>query len=256
MKKTFLETIFKEPKTVIPRIIGIFKAKQLKNKTDEEVLEYVLEKCKKKNLVEFSYNKNTKEAANNILKSYKNIKKHLNNSELSFNKKKQQYTLDKQAGLTLHTILEITKPKIIVEIGTGEGYSTIIFAHYAKQHNAKVYSIEISRKHAQLAKENLEKYNLNKHVEILRQDVQEALPTLLQKLKKEKQTINFVLLDGPKRTYSREFKTLEPYLQGIAFADNIFLPFFPGMQNYLQAIKKYSNVNLCIGKGVNVMKKN
>ena len=68
-------------------------------------------------------------------------------------------------GKFLHVLVQILKPKRILEVGTLGGYSTMWMAR-ALPRGGRIVSLEFNPKHADVARKNLENGGLAKRVEI------------------------------------------------------------------------------------------
>lgn len=90
-------------------------------------------------------------------------------------------------------ILEIEKPKKILEIGTAVGYSASCFVKYAE--DAIVDTIELDEERAKQAIENVKKIGVDKNINIMIGNAVEILPTLSGEY-------DIVFIDAAKSKYS------------------------------------------------------
>ena len=90
-------------------------------------------------------------------------------------------------------ILEIEKPKRILEIGTAVGYSASCFVRYAE--DAIVDTIELDEERAKQAIENVKKIGVDKNINIMIGNAVEILPTLSGEY-------DIVFIDAAKSKYS------------------------------------------------------
>lgn len=90
-------------------------------------------------------------------------------------------------------ILEIEKPKRILEIGTAVGYSASCFVRYAE--NAIVDTIELDEERAKQAIENVKKIGVDDKINIMIGNAVEILPTLSEEY-------DIVFIDAAKSKYS------------------------------------------------------
>lgn len=112
----------------------------------------------------------------------------------------------------LKTLVSISKPKSILEIGTAIGYSSLVFSKYS---DADITTIELSSEMANIAKDNFKRYG--KNINLINDDAEKALTTL-------NQGFDFVFIDANKSNYKFYFDYVDKYLLnkgGIIVADNI-----------------------------------
>lgn len=109
------------------------------------------------------------------------------------------------------SVLEIAKPRRILELGTAIGYSSLCFKKYT---DADITTIELDKNTAEIAKRNFEKYNVN--VNLINDNAMKALRTI-------DQGFDFVFIDANKSRYLDYFKITSKLLNedGIIIADNV-----------------------------------
>lgn len=119
--------------------------------------------------------------------------------------------MNNQTKELIISILQILKPKTILEIGTAIGYSSLCFSKYT---NADITTIELDEKTASIAQENFNKYNVN--VNLINDDAMKALRNI-------NQGFDFVFIDANKSRYLDYFKITSKLLNrgGIIIADNV-----------------------------------
>ena len=115
------------------------------------------------------------------------------------------------------TILEIRRPKSILEIGTAVGYSAINFSGYL-DNDGKITTIEIDDETAEIAKEDITKMGLESKIDVVISDAYEYMKTL-------NSTYDVIFIDAAKGQY---LKYLEQSLRlskrgTIIIADNVLL---------------------------------
>ena len=115
----------------------------------------------------------------------------------------------KDKGALLEDIVKKHKPRQVLEIGTLVGYSAILMA----QHGPKIISLEIDRKAAEIAKQNIEKAGLSDKVKII---VGDAIKNLDQKF-------DLIFIDAKKDEYFDYLKLSEKNMHSgtIVVADNV-----------------------------------
>jgi len=154
-----------------------------------------------------------------------------------------------EVGRFLYVLTRANRPKCIVEIGTSFGVSALHFA-CALTDNAegRLITAELSRAKAEAAGKNLASVGLDHLVEIRCGDAFETLRRL-------KEPIDLLFLDGWKDLYLPMLKLLEPSLArgALVIADDIKL--FPErLAAYLGYVRDpdngYQTVELPIGDGV------
>ncbi|MDU7432122.1 MAG: O-methyltransferase [Anaerococcus vaginalis] len=111
----------------------------------------------------------------------------------------------------LKTLISISKPKNILEIGTAIGYSSLLFSKYS---NANITTIEKSKEISEIAKANFSKYN--KKIKLINMDAKKALNNF-------NQGFDFVFIDANKSQYEYYFNESLKLLNenGLIVCDNI-----------------------------------
>lgn len=119
--------------------------------------------------------------------------------------------MNSQTKELIISILQIAKPKKILEIGTAIGYSSLCFKKYT---GADITTIELDTATAEIARNNFKKYNVN--VNLINDDAVKALRTI-------DQGFDFVFIDANKSRYLDYFKITSKLLNkgGIIIADNV-----------------------------------
>jgi len=135
----------------------------------------------------------------------------------------------------IEVICNIAKPKRILEIGTAIGYSAIALATAIdnvqctmynnggnSQSEFQITTIEKSETMANIARENIEKANLQNRITVITGDANEILPTLAD------ETFDLIFVDAAKGQYIQFLPHCIRTLQkgGILISDNIL---FEGM---------------------------
>jgi len=122
------------------------------------------------------------------------------------------------------------KPCHILEVGTFIGYSAILIGKELDQ-NAEIVTIEIYRKTAEIAEENIIKAKIPAKVNIITGNATKVIPTL-------QGPFDFVFIDADKNEYLQYLKLAEPKLcKGtVVFADNAGI-FADQMNDYLDYVR-------------------
>jgi len=121
--------------------------------------------------------------------------------------------IDRLVGRLLFVLTKIKKPKLVVELGSGFGYSAYWFAK-ALENDGKVVVVDYKEENIQKAKDFFEKGGvLNKAVF----EVGDAV-----KVAKKYQDIDILFMDLEKSRYLEAFKEVEPNLSkdAVIIADN------------------------------------
>ena len=143
----------------------------------------------------------------------------MNKKEISIIKKK---ALEDKVPIIMDDTLEViakildeSKPKKILEIGTAVGYSAICFSEYL-QENGKIDTIERDTERVKEARKNIKKAEVEEKINIYEGDAVEILPTLNDEY-------DVVFIDAAKGKYpfflNQALRMIKP--GGVIFADNI-----------------------------------
>lgn len=142
--------------------------------------------------------------------------------------------------------------KMIVELGSSYGYSTLYLAEAARRTGGKLYSYEIAPAKQQYARERIEAAELGAHVEW-------RLGDAVQLLASQPGPIEFVLLDLWKDLYIPCLDVFHPNLapNGMIVADNMLYPEFNRADTavYRAAVRakpEMEAVLLPIGQGIDL----
>ena len=115
----------------------------------------------------------------------------------------------------LRVLIEIKKPKRILELGTAIGYSAILMANTMSE-DCRITTIENYDKRIPIARDNFKRAGVEEKVELLEGDALE----ILQKIN---EPYDFVFMDAAKAqylVYLKEIMRLLP-VGGILIADNV-----------------------------------
>ncbi len=115
----------------------------------------------------------------------------------------------------LANIIELKKPKNILEIGMAVGYSgSLMLRHTVKE--CKLTTIEIDEVSLKTAKDNFKAQGLTERVRIFQGDAGEIIPLMSGKF-------DFIFVDGPKSKYIQYLPNIMNMLspQGVIVSDNV-----------------------------------
>lgn len=118
----------------------------------------------------------------------------------------------------LRTLIRISEPSEILEIGTAIGYSAIVMAEECKE-KALITTIEKYKKRVPVAADNIQKSGFEKQIKLIEGDAAEVL----NKLKQESKVFDFIFLDAAKAQYIRWLPLITAMMRkgSILFADNV-----------------------------------
>lgn len=142
--------------------------------------------------------------------------------------------------------------KIIVELGTSYGYSTLFLADAARRTGGKVYSYDVVGDKQEYARERLRDANLSGFVEF-------RLGDAIDLLADQRGPVDLVLLDLWKDRYVACFERLYPKLaeNGMIVADNMLYPenTRPHAEAYQRVVRAKPDIEavlLPIGSGIDL----
>lgn len=149
----------------------------------------------------------------------------------------------------LRLFVLLKNPKVILELGTSMGYSTLWLASGLNDGENKIYTIESAKNKSERAKEYFKKAKLSGKIVQIDGGISDVLLRWNKK-------IDLVFMDADKKNYLNYIKQLEPFLKkdSIIIADNV-LDYGHLMTAYLAHIKKnkkYSNHLIKIDHGLMV----
>lgn len=123
-----------------------------------------------------------------------------------------------ETGQYLQIMIKAFKPKNILEVGTGIGYSSILLASAGGNEEMRLTTIEIDEERYNRACQNFKEAGLEKKINPLLGNATEIIPTLGQEY-------DLIFIDAAKGQYPDFFAKIWPLLKsgGILLVDNIFL---------------------------------
>lgn len=136
--------------------------------------------------------------------------------------------VQKEVANFLKFMLNIKKPKKILELGTAIGYSSMLMASCCNE--AKITSIERDKNMIDIAKENIKKYGFEDNISIIEGDCLEVLQNLKDKY-------DVIFMDAGKGHYNHFLPNCLRLLgeNGVIIADNVL---FRGMVATDELVKR------------------
>ena len=116
----------------------------------------------------------------------------------------------------LRILVESSKAKRGVEVGTATGYGAILMGLGFERNGGELITVDIDPKMVKTANENLKKVGLDDVVTVVEGDALKVLPKL-------EGQFDFVYIDAVKSDYLKYFQALEPKLVpgAMIVADNV-----------------------------------
>ena len=139
-------------------------------------------------------------------------------------------------GRFLNILVKTTKSKQVLEIGCGNGYSTIWLADAVKENNGKVHAIDFSKPRFDDAKVNLKRAGLFDVVNFYFDNALKVIPGI-----SDPKLFDFVFVDGEKRHYWDFWEVIQNRLAKnavVVFDDMIAFP--EKTEPFMQKIKNTS----------------
>jgi len=127
------------------------------------------------------------------------------------------WSISKKTGKLLHTIVITEKPKIIIELGTSIGYSTLWLTHAVQQHHGHIHTLERIPEKTLIAKEHIQNAKLQDSISFY---TGEIIDTLQQQ---KFQNIDMIFMDADKSNYVMYLEFLQPFFSphAIIVIDNV-----------------------------------
>ena len=118
-------------------------------------------------------------------------------------------------ALTLRILVEASKAKRGVEVGSATGFGAIIMGIGFERNGGRLDTIDIDPKMVTASRENVRKMGLEKVVTVIEGDALKVLPTI-------EGDVDFVFIDALKQDYGKYFKLISPRLKpgAVVVADN------------------------------------
>lgn len=140
--------------------------------------------------------------------------------------------VEPEVGQLLNILVNLTKPKKILEVGTAIGYSTIWMARGLPE-DSKITTIELLPQRLQIALENFQKAGVTDRIKVINGDVKEIIYKL-------NDSYDFIFLDAAKGQYPEFLNLTSKLLKpgGLLVADNVLLNGWVIDLNYPERRKK------------------
>ncbi|MBI4095497.1 MAG: O-methyltransferase [DPANN group archaeon] len=146
-------------------------------------------------------------------------------------------SVPRSTGQFLHMLLLATKTKQVLELGCSLGYSAIWMALAVKENRGHIYTTEIDKQRAHLAKEHFSETKLNDVITLYEKDIFEVLANW------NHGEIDFVFIDAKKEDYKKYYEAVLPLLKkgGLIVADDVG-KFKEQVKPFLEKVNK----DLCV----------
>ncbi len=125
-------------------------------------------------------------------------------------------TVPPEHGRFLWQIVEATRPRRILEVGSAFGYATLWLGRGLLGREGNITSIELLEERVEIARQALERAGLSARVRVITGDAFEVVPTLSGQF-------DLIFLDAAKADYHRFYEMLLPRLRegGVLLAHNV-----------------------------------
>jgi len=130
----------------------------------------------------------------------------------------RSWQIPPSSAMLLRFLVLATKSKNILELGASVGYSTVWLGLAAKENGGHVYTTEILKDKAEIAKKNFKKASVEDNITLYEKPIFEVLETWPKDRK-----IDFVFMDADKQNYGEYLKLMYPLLSdhAIIVVDNV-----------------------------------
>ena len=181
------------------------------------------------------------------------LRQTLSPEEFRARRKDLMLAIGGDSGRFLNMLVKAASPRLVLEIGTSVGYSTIWLAEAAQAVGGKIITLDNNpEKHTQ-AGENLTEAGLGGLVDLVTGDALEAITNLPG-------PFDFILLDAERSDYIPYFEGFHPKLApgGLIAADNMTFPpseFAKAYQEHVRGKPGYETIMVPIGNGIELSRK-
>ena len=141
-------------------------------------------------------------------------------------------SVPRSTGQFLHMLLLATKAKQVLELGCSLGYSAIWMALAVKENGGHVYTTEIDKQRAHIAKEHFTETKLNNFITLYEKDIFEVLANW------NHGEIDLVFIDAKKEDYKKYYENVLPMIKngGLIVADDVG-KFKDQVKSFLETVK-------------------
>lgn len=141
--------------------------------------------------------------------------------------------IQREVANYLKVMINIKKPKRILELGTAIGYSAISMTSWLNK-DCNIVTIERNEEMIKIAEENIKKYGFEQNISIIKGECQEALQGLCEN---EMEPFDMIFMDAGKGHYNHFLPYCLKLLKkdGIIIADNVL---FRGMVATDELVKR------------------
>jgi predicted O-methyltransferase YrrM len=162
------------------------------------------------------------------------------------------WAVPRRSGEFLRSLALTRRAKIVLELGTSFGFSTLWLADAMRHTKGKVYTVELTKPKIEAARTYFERAHVAKHIEQIEGSCFDVLRRWNRKL-------DFVFMDADKMNYYKYMKLLEPHLNpgAVVVADNA-TDFKHLMRDYLRYVSsspRYHSYLLDIDNGLMITNK-
>ena len=150
------------------------------------------------------------------------------------------WNVQNETAELLSFLVHLKKPKIILELGTSNGFSTFYMAIHKE---SKIITVDVEKSRHDLAKENLKCFE---NILFISERIEEYLPRIDYK-------IDFVFIDANKLNYVKYLQIIENNLSenAIIVADNIDSHnTTKNYQDYVTKSNDFTTIHLSIDSGL------
>jgi len=167
------------------------------------------------------------------------------------------WNVSPETGKFLNILTHSIGAKTVLEIGTSNGYSGILFAEALSHTGGKLYTVESHQERFDLAHDNFKESGVLQFVEQLFGHAPEVFET--PEFQQRGLLFDLVFLDATKMEYSSYLDAVLPLLKqnGILLADNM-LSHEQSLENFLTQVQRnqeLSSVVIPLGSGLLMARK-